>query len=193
MMKILRVEGEVCLEGGAFCFDVAKDIQALLVPAEFPSEDCRQHHDYEAIRNVSDPRRPRLQALLHFAQHHDDCESSKGHCARNLARFRRVAEQEHDLVETASMRTRGRVRSSSVQTHLGDKLIDEYDHTNSADEAAEERSAEYRVQEAKSAKSSCENDSARKTGHHACHLGILAACSISVMSRIDGFAYHLTC
>jgi len=93
-----------------------------------------------------------------------------------------VAEQEHDLVQTATVSARGRVRGSSVQTHFGNQLVDEDDHTNGADEAAQERSAEDGIEETKSAESSCEDDSAREASDHACDLSVLLASSVRVVS-----------
>jgi hypothetical protein len=40
------------------------------------------------------------------------------------------------------------VRSSGVQAHLGNELVDENDHADGADKAAKERSAKHRVEKA---------------------------------------------
>jgi hypothetical protein len=74
------------------------------------------------------------------------------------------------------------VCSSSIQAHFRDKLVDENNHTDSADEPTQERSAKHRVEETKSAESGCENDSARKASDHACYLSVLPACFVRVVS-----------
>lgn len=93
-----------------------------------------------------------------------------------------MAEQEHDFIQTATVGTGGRVRRGSIQAHLWNELIDENDHANSADESTQERSAKDRVEETKSAKSSCEDDSARKSGHHTCDSGVLLASLVGMVS-----------
>lgn len=46
--------------------DVAEDFEALIVPAELPGEDGRQHDDHEAVWYISDRGKARLEALLEF-------------------------------------------------------------------------------------------------------------------------------
>lgn len=103
MLEILRVEREMRLEGSALRFDVSKNIQALLVPAEFPSTHGRQDDDQEAVWDVSDPWRSRLQAFLDLAQDHYYRKGAKGHCTSNFACFGRMAEKKHDLIQAAAM------------------------------------------------------------------------------------------
>jgi hypothetical protein len=74
------------------------------------------------------------------------------------------------------------VSGSGVEAHFRDELIDENHNTDSADKTTQEWSAEDRIQETESAQSSCENDSTGETCDHACYLGVLAACVVTVMA-----------
>lgn len=193
MLEVPFIEGEVHLEGRALGLDVTQNVQALLVPAEVRREDRREDHNEEAIWDVRNPRRTRLQSLLDFTQHHDDCECAKGYRAGDLACLGQMSEEEHDLVQAASMGRCGRMRGRGVEPHFGDELVDEYNDADCADETAQEWSAEDGVEEAQSAQACGEDDGARKPGHHACHFGVLVACSIRMVTCVDRFADDLAC
>jgi hypothetical protein len=74
------------------------------------------------------------------------------------------------------------VSGSGVETHLRDELVNKDHNTDSADEAAQEWSTKYGIQETKSAQSSSENDGTCESCDHACYLSILAACLIPVVA-----------
>lgn len=103
-----------------------------------------------------------------------------------------VSHEKHDLVKTAPVSGRGRMCGGAVQAHFRNQLVNEDDNTNGADETAQERSAEDRIQKAKSAETGYQDKSASETSDHARHASVLLAGLVWMVAGIDSLAYHLS-
>lgn len=82
------------------------------------------------------------------------------------------------------------VSSKSGQSHLRDKLVNEDDYTNSADEATQEGPAQDVIQKAKSEEAANENECASHARDNASNLGIAPAVIVVCSALFDVLTHN---
>lgn len=103
-------------------------------------------------------------------ENHDDGKAHQGDDGSELVYPVQIAEDEAELVDSASVVNAGSFGSQFGEAKLGDQLVNKNDEANGRDEAAQERAGEHAVEEAEASNAGQKHGCAGNTGNNTANL-----------------------